>query len=161
MTKQRTLSEAEQAARKKYGGLTAREFRAKNSKFNRPVTTSGSYDVEAIFDGNPVVQTAPFPNDAAAIARFERLSSNPNVLEVRVVQSKDGKRATIFSLKKGGQEFANSKTTTIYREPNGNTMLTMKTIKASPRLTDAFLANKLEAVKHKAEGGQAWWERSA
>lgn len=172
MTKQRQLSEAEQAARAQCGGLTRREWRAKTSKFHRPMTgRSGSFEVAGLFEGNTAEQTDAFPNELAALARFQTLSTNPNLISLNLIENQvirgrndeavGLKGVVLYSLHKYGQEFANSKTVTIYKEPGGNATLTMKAIKASERLSDAYFSNKLEVVKHRAEGGEPWWERRA
>lgn len=175
MAKQRTLSEDEQKARAKRKGLTRREFNAQHSKFvNKPPKTSaGDFEVVAIFDGNPAPQTAPFPNESAALARFERLLTNPNVMDLRVIQNKvvtipernvsELRRVALYTFQRGGnQEFANSKTEILWRQrgSNGSTF-SEKHIWQSPKLQKAAVNGELEVAKWLVHGGQAWWERRA
>lgn len=121
MTKTRTLSEAEQKARKKYEGLTRRQYNATEGRHakHRRKSRNGSFEVVALFVGKTVPDTAPFPNEAAALARFDRLSTNPALLNVKVVEHRDvfnadnvllGKRSeTLYALTTMAQEFANSR----------------------------------------------------
>lgn len=172
MSKTRQLSEDEQKARAKRKGLTRREFNAQHSKFagkTKVTATSGSFEVAALFDGNPVVQTAPSPNLEAALARFIRLSSNPDAISLRLIENKvrqglDDKPAglrqeVLYSLLRGGrQEFANSTVETLWSRPNGNTNYSQKQIKQSPKLLEAFVSGELVIAKQLVSGGSAWWE---
>lgn len=171
MAKTRQLSEDEQKARQtRYGGMTRREFNAKHQRPRREAARSGSFEVVVIFDGNPVPQTAPFPNESAALARFDRLMSNPDVLNLKVVENKtvydaSGKavglrQVALYSFQRGGsQEFANSKRETLWRRKGGNSSFTNKQIHASPALLKASFAGELEIAKTVYYDGQAWWER--
>lgn len=170
MAKQRTLSDAEQAARKKRNGMTRREFNAKHSKFaNRaPKAENGSYEIVALFDGNPVPQTAPFPNVAAALARFERLSTNENIQSLKLIENRTAydnngnavglRQSVLYSLVKTGQEFANSRIEALWRKKGGNSILKEKAVFASPSLTKAAANGELELFKFIAVGGNPWWE---
>jgi hypothetical protein len=106
MTKQRTLTEAEEKARKKYGGLTRRDYNAKNSKFaNHRSTVQGNFELVALFHGKPLPDTATFPNEAAVLARFERLCSSPALMAIRVVHHKSNiKPSTIYSFQRYGEQ---------------------------------------------------------
>lgn len=109
MTKQRTLTEAEEKARKKYGGLTRRQYNAQNSKFaNHRQVTQGNFELIALFHGKVTPDTATFPNEAAVLARFDRLRSNPALRAIRVVHRKSNiKPSTVYSFQRfGEQEFA-------------------------------------------------------
>lgn len=109
MTKQRTLSEAEQKARKKYGGLTRREYRAKNSKFaNHRPKSLGNYELIAFFEGNPTPNTVTFPNESASVARYDRLHTNPALRSMRVIRhGSNVKSSAVYSFQRSGpQEFA-------------------------------------------------------
>lgn len=173
MAKTRQLSEAEQKARAiRYGGMTRKEFNARHQRPKAATARSGNFEVVALFDGNPAPQTAPFPNEIAAYERFIRLSSNPNVNDLRVVENRvaydaDGKpiglrRVTLFSLQRfGSQQFANSKTETLWQRKGGNSTFTEKQLRTSPKLMEARNNNELEIAKEIYYGGQPWWERRA
>jgi len=165
-------TEAEFRALEKYKGLTRRAYNAKHSKFANHTASAvnGSFEVVALFEGNPVEQTAPFPNELAALSRFERLSSNPNVLSLKVVQNVpqmiDGKptglrRVALYSLTKSGQEFANSRREILWKQKGGNSVFTEKAIWQSANLTKLAAAGELEVHKFLATGGNAWWEARA
>jgi len=172
MTKQRQLSEDEQKARAKRKGMTRREYNRKHSKFAGRVSSarSGSFEVAAVYEGNPVPQTVPFPNELAALARFDVLRSNSNLLSVKVIENKvrydaSGKanglrQETLYSFVRGGpQEFANSKYETLWGREGGNTTYRYKNIKASPKLLEAFSQGEFKVVKQIAYDGSPWWER--
>lgn len=161
----RQLSEAEQIARNKYNGLTRRQYNAEHGKFSKankaPKARVGSFFVVALFDGNPVPQQAPFPNDLAALARFEKLMTNPNVMELKLIESPPkSKTSTLYSFQRSGaQRFANSTVETLYAAKGDNTLLSMKAIKQSDKLLDKFYNGEITAVKEYWSGGSAWWER--
>lgn len=181
MAKTRQLSEPEQKARSKRDGLTRRDYNAKHSKFAKqaPKTEAGDFEIVATFVGNPVPQTAPFPNLAAALARFSRLGGddsnkgNPDILDLRIIQNKvirndkgevvELRREAIYGFQRGGnQEFANSKVETLWKQSGSNgATLSMKQIRQSPKLTVAYTNGELEIAKQVVTGGQAWWERRA
>lgn len=109
MTKQRTPTEAEEKARKKYGGLTRREYNAKHSKFaNHRPTVQGNFELIALFHNKLMPDTATFPNEAAAVARFDRVLGSPALMAVRVVHHKSNiAPSTIYCFQRfGAQEFA-------------------------------------------------------
>ena len=175
MAKTRQLSEDELKARAKRKGLTRREFNAQHSKFafKKPTTSAGDFEVVAIFEGNPAPQTAPFPNEAASLARFERLMSNPAVLDLKVIQKQVVvipergvsmlRRVALYSFQRGGnQEFANSKTEILWKlkGTNGATF-SDKQLWQSPKLAEAAIRGEIEVAKWLTHGGQAWWERRA
>lgn len=171
MSKQ--LSEAEQKARVKYKGLTRRQFNAEHSKFanHRPKSEDGSFEIVALFSGNPVPQTAPFPNEAAALVRFEMMRRNPAVHTVKVVKNvvnynADGRPTgmrpvVLYSLHRSGQEFANSKVETLYRRPGGNDVFNMRHILTRPDLIQLHQAQQLEVAKRIITGGTPWWASKA
>jgi hypothetical protein len=171
--KQRELSEAETKARKKYDGMTRRQYNRTKGKFANlePKSENGSFEVVTVFDGNPVEQTAPFPTMAAALSRFEKLSTNPNIRTLKVVknvvtfnskgEATGMNRVAIHTLHRLGQQFANSRLETIYRRPGGNETLTLKAIKGSPRLYELYATGQLEVVKQVATGGHPWWSQRA
>lgn len=95
---------------------TAKQRRARTSKFNSldPHARAGNFEISAIFHGNPTPQNAPFNNLGAAIGRLQRLSTNPDLRVVKIIEHKTGetgKRAeTIHQfVRSGPQEFANGK----------------------------------------------------
>lgn len=101
---------------------TARQRRARTSKFNSldPHARAGSFEISAIFHGNPSPQNAPFSNLGAAIGRLQRLSTNPDLRVVKIIEhvtvrdakgNQSGKRAeTIHQfMRVSPQEFANGK----------------------------------------------------
>lgn len=162
--RQRELREDEIAARKRYGGMTRRQYNATKRPTYTPKGRTGSFVVRAIFRGNPQPQEAPFPNESAAVARFERLSTNESALSISVIETKidnngNKRQNVLYSLLRLGQEFANSKIETLYR--NGDTVVGLKAIKASPKLFDAYNNGNLEVHSYSAYGGEAWWERRA
>lgn len=101
---------------------TARQRRARTSKFNSrdPHARDGSFELAAIFHGNPQPQTAPFNNLGAAIGRLQRLSTNPDLRVVKIIEhitvrdhqgNQSGKRTeTIHQFMRADyQQFANGK----------------------------------------------------
>lgn len=100
---------------------TARQRRARTSKFNRrdENARTGSFEIMALFDGNPKPQSAPFPNLSAALARFDRLSTNPALTVVKLIEfttlrgaddNQAGTRINVLhQLNRTHQEFANGK----------------------------------------------------
>lgn len=95
---------------------TARQRRARTSKFSSldPHARAGSFEIAAIFHGNPQPQMAPFNNLGAAIGRLQRLSTNPDLRVVKIIEyvsSGSGKRAMPIHqfMRAGYQEFANGK----------------------------------------------------
>lgn len=169
----RQLSEAEQKARDKRGGLTRRQYNAANSKFanHRPKSENGSFEVVALYNDNPAPQTAPFPNEASALARFDTLRKNPDAYYLRVVKNEviygaDGRpsgmrQVTLYSLHRSGQEFANSRVETLYRRQGGNDVFGMKHILSTPDLTALALVGQLEVAKKIIRGGTPWWASRA
>lgn len=98
---------------------TAKQRRARISKFNSldPHARNGSFEISAIFHGNPSPQNAPFTNLGAAIGRLRRLYTNPDLRVVKIIEhttvrdasgNQSGKRAeTIHQFMRSGyQEFA-------------------------------------------------------
>ena len=92
---------------------TARQRRQRTSKFANhvPKKKGSSFEIAAIFEGNPQPQTAPFPNLAAALARFVRLSTNPALQTVKLIEysfnNETGKRVNVLhQLTRQVQEFA-------------------------------------------------------
>lgn len=171
MSKQ--LSEAEQKARVKYKGLTRRDYNAAHSKFanHRPKSEDGSFEVVAMFNGNPAPQTAPFPNEAAALARFDMLQKNPAIYNLKAVKNvvaynADGRPTgmrpvTLYSLHRSGQEFANSKVEVLYRRPGGNDVFNTRHILTRPDLIQLYRAGQLEVAKRVITGGTPWWKSKA
>lgn len=162
--RQRELREDEIAARKRYGGMTRRQYNASKRPAYTPKSRTGSFVVRAIFRGNPKPQEIPFPNESAAVARFERLSTNENALSVSVIETRldsrgNKRQSVIYSLLRLGQEFANSKVETLYR--SSDSVVGLKAIKASPKLLEAYCNGNLEVHSYLAYGGEAWWERRA
>lgn len=100
---------------------TARQRRARTSKFNKRDENArmGSFEIMATFEGNPKPQSAPFPNLSAALARFDRLSTNPALQVVKLIEfttmrdSNDNQAGTrinvLHQLNRTNQEFANGK----------------------------------------------------
>lgn len=95
---------------------TARQRRARTSKFSAldPHARVGSFEISAIFHGNPSPQNAPFNNLGAAIGRLQRLSTNPDLRVVKIIEhitDKSGKRAATIHqfMRVSPQEFANGK----------------------------------------------------
>ena len=95
---------------------TAKQRRARTSKFNSldPHARAGSFEIAAIFHGNPQPQMAPFNNLGAAIGRLQRLYTNPDLRVVKIIEhitSESGKRAeTIHQfMRSAPQEFANGR----------------------------------------------------
>lgn len=163
--KTRKPSEAELKAYAKRGGLTRRAFNASKRKPEAP--RRGAFQVVALFDGNPVPQTADFPNEAAALARFDRLASSPNLKNIKVVEFRtmvDDKgnvtskqQLALFSFTKLGQVFANSKFETLYQRKGGNgPVLTLKALRDMDADPAAY-----EVYKQVAYDGSPWWERRA
>lgn len=163
-------SEAKKAALIKYDGLTARQYRAKHSKHakHHPKSESGNFLVQSLHVGNDAPQTTNFPNIDAALARFIRLSSADNLISVKVIKpvviygpnnAAIGTRDVVlyaYTKAVNGQQFCNSKSVTLYKD--GNSILSMKAIKNSERLTDKLYNGQLEVHSERFEGGQAWWE---
>ncbi len=167
------LSESEQKARVKYKGLTRRQFNSQYSKFagHRPKSENGSFEIVALFNGNPAPQTAPFPNEAAALTRFDVLRGNPAAHSIKIVKNvveygADGRAkglrpTTIYSLTRSGQEFANSKVELLYRRKGGNDVFNMKHILSRPELAQLMLRGELEVAKRIITGGTPWWASKA
>lgn len=99
---------------------TARQRRARTSKFRDFNARDGSFEISAVFDGNPMPQNAPFTNLGAAIGRLQRLSTNPDLCVVKIIEhvtvrdakgNQSGKRAVTIHqfMRSGPQEFANGK----------------------------------------------------
>lgn len=101
---------------------TARQRRARTSKFNSrdPYAREGSFEIVALFHGNTTPQSAPFSNLGAAISRLRKLSTNPDLRVVKLIEhvtvrdakgNQSGKRAdTIHQfMRSGPQEFFNDK----------------------------------------------------
>jgi len=95
---------------------TAKQRRGRTSKFSSLDlhARAGSFEISAIFHGNSSPQNAPFNNLGAAIGRLQRLSTNPDLRVVKIIEhvtSKSGKRAeTIHQfMRTGYQEAANGK----------------------------------------------------
>lgn len=166
--KARTLSEPEQQARKKRDGLTAREFRAKHSKFKHVTTKNdvGSFEVQVLMYGNDLPQTAPFNNRHAALARFEKMTTNPNVSVVKLVQytmaaTGESKKNVLLQVVKTNQTFANSKTEIFYRRKGSNDLFGKSAIEKQPALQKLYLEDALEVARYASVGGHPWWERRA
>lgn len=164
----RQLSEPEQAARDKRGGLTARQYRQKHSKFALPKGRAGEFEIITLIDGANAPQMARFNNEIPALIQFEKLLSNPELRSVKLVEIKTifldtGKVVrpeTIYQFQRAGnQQYANSKIETLYRRKGGNDVFAMKVIKRSPKLLEAYQNNELEVAKERYVGGEAWWER--
>ena len=163
-------SEAKKAALIKYKGMTRREYNAAFNKFAKQnmKSESGNFLVQSVHIGNDAPQTTNFPNIDAALARFVRLSTAPNLVSVKVIKPVTlyGPNNTVIGIRdevlyafhkaKDGQEFCNSKTVTLYKD--GNSLVSMKAIKGSERLSEALFLGKLEVHSHRSEGGDAWWE---
>lgn len=167
------LSEDEQKARVKYKGMTRREYNAQHSKFanHRPKSEDGSFEIVALYSDNPIPQTAPFPNEAAALARFDVLRASPACQSVKVVKNVvrygiDGKPSglipvTLYSLTKTGQQFANSKVATHYRRKGTTEVFGMDHILRTPELISLSKAGQLEVAKVVITGGKLWWDTKA
>lgn len=111
--RQRELQDYEIVARKKYGGMTRRQYNLRNRPARPAKSAAGSYTVRALFTSSPNPQEAPFPSEAAALARFDRLSTNPALISVSVLIEQTNsngykRQVAIYSLTKTGQEFAGS-----------------------------------------------------
>jgi hypothetical protein len=105
----RKRTPAEHEALKKYGGMTRAQY---NQSQRRPATRTGSYTVRALFAGNPLPQEGSFPSEAAALSRFIRLSSNPDLLFVTILVERTNsngfkRQEAIYSYTRTKQEFAN------------------------------------------------------
>ena len=166
----RALSEAEEAARKKYDGMTRREYKAKHSKFKSDPTTSrkGNFVVAALFYGNDTPQPTSFPVIGAALAHFDKLSKNANVSVLKLIEytpklDKDGnptnesKASVLHQLNKTNQQFANSKVEHIWRRPDALTEYRKKAIENNDDLMRAFLNNGLVLSRSVYYDGNPWW----
>lgn len=168
----RELSDAEKTARKKYNGMTRREYNAKHGKFaklgDRETDTNGQYEVVAMFFGNDKPQSAPLPSLNAAIARFQRLSSNENLIALKliehvVVYDKDGnatgtRPVTLHSFTKTGQEFANSRIEALWRKKTDGSIVKDNLVMKNTALLKSAENGDLELYRFVAIGGQPWWE---
>lgn len=170
--KTRQLSEAEQIARKKYDGMTRREFNATKGKFakQQPKARKGNFIVAALFYGNDTAQPHSFPVYEAALAHFDKLSINANIsvlklIEIVPVIDADGKQTNetkskvLFQLNKTNQQFCNSKEEIIWRMKHGQqTEYRKKAIENSDTLMAAMANNNLEISRIVYYDGNPWWE---
>lgn len=146
--------------------LTARQRRAANSKFKNldPNARKGEFEIEALFFGNDSPDKVNFPNLAAALSHFQKLSVNTNLSGVKLVEYKrnretnDVVRDVLHQLTKTNQTFANSKVEIFYRRPNVKGVFNMTAIKKSPALLRDYMDNKLEVARYMSVGGEPWWE---
>ena len=104
----RKRTPTEHVALKKYEGMTRAQY---NQSQRRPATQTGSYTVRALFAGNPLPQEGSFPSEAAALSRFIRLSSNPDLLYVTILVERTTsngfkRQEAIYSYTRAKQEFA-------------------------------------------------------
>lgn len=95
---------------------TAKQRRARTSKFksNDPHARPGNFEISALFSGTLKPQLAPFNNLGGAIARLQRLLTNPDIRVVKIIEhvtSESGKRAVTIHqfVRAGHQEFTNGK----------------------------------------------------
>lgn len=152
-------------AKTKETQLTARQRRAANSKFNiDPNARKGEFEIEALFFDKDVPDMVTFPNLAAALSHFQKLSVNTNLSGVKLVEYKrnretnDVTRSVLHQLTKTNQTFANSKVDILYRRPNVKGVFNMTAIKKSPALLKDYMDNKLEVARYMSVGGEPWWE---
>lgn len=167
----RELSDAEKTARKKYNGMTRREFNAKHGKFANHVAktdTAGSFEVVAIFLGSEdKPQSAPFPNLDAALSRYNRICSNESLVAVKLVEEvavlMDGKavgtrQRVLHSFTRNNQEFANSRIEALWRKKSDGSLVKEAAALKNPALIKSAAEGGLELYKFVAIGGQPWWE---
>lgn len=150
-----------QAGKDRYGGLTAREYRAKRSKFAKRDENyrKGSFAVAALYFGNDKAQEMPCKDMADALSRFAAVIKNPNVLVVKLIEftnvkdSNQPRAAVLHQFHKTNQQFCNSKVEYIWRIPGSMTLLTDEGVKKQQ-----VHPNNLELARTNYTGGNAWWE---
>jgi len=150
-----------EAGKKRYDGLTAREYRQKHSKFAKRDGNyrPGSFAVAALYFGHDKAQEMPCKDMADALSRFAAIIKNPNVLVVKLIEftaikgSNESKTMVHHQYHKTNQQFCNSKVEHIWRIPGSLTLLTDEGVKKQQVHT-----NNLELARTVYTGGQPWWE---
>ena len=146
---------------KKIETQTARQRRAANSKFKNadPNARKGNFEVAGLFYGNDMPQRTPFPNLAAALSHFARLSSNNNISVLKLVEyvpvegSNQPNVKVLHQLMRTNQRYCNSKAEHIWRKPGSATLMTDKAIYNSN-----VDPSRLEYVRTIYSDGRPWWE---
>lgn len=156
----RELTDAEKAARQRYGGLTARQYRAANSKFKNadPNYRKGSFIVSALYYGHDQGQEAPTKTLAEAMAHYAATVKNRNALVVKVIELvKDAEgntvRKVLHQYHNTNMQFINSKKEIIYRVEGTNTLLTEKGV-----VKHQVPYSKLQVARVIYTDGQPWWD---
>lgn len=157
-----------EAAKQRYGGLTAREYRAKNSKFKNadPNYRKGQFIISTLYFGHDQGQDAPCKSLSEAMAHYAATVKNRNALVVKVIEllpdyDKDGKllpkprRAVLHQYHNTNMQFGNSKKEIIYRVEGSNTLLTEKGV-----AKNQVPFSKLEVARVIYTDGQPWWDSS-
>ena len=157
-----------EAAKQRYGGLTARQYRAANSKFKKadPNYREGKFIVSSLYFGHDQGQEAPCKTLSEAMAHYAATVKNRNALVVKVIEllpahDKDGKllpkprRAVLHQYHNTNMQFGNSKKEIIYRVEGSTTLLTEKGVVKSQ-----VPFSKLEVARVIYTEGSPWWDSS-
>lgn len=158
----RELNEAEKKARQRYEGLTAREYRAKHSKFKKadPNYRKGSFIVTSLYYGHDQGQEAPVKTLTEAMAHYAATVKNRNALVVKVIElvkNAEGEtvRKVLHQYHNTNMQFINSKKEIIYRVEGTTTLLTEKGV-----VKHQVPYSKLQVARVIYTDGSPWWDSS-
>lgn len=151
-----------EAAKQRYGGLTAREYRAANSRFKNadPNYRKGSFIVTSLYYGHAQGQEAPVKTLTEAMAHYAATVKNRNALVVKVIElvkNAEGEtvRKVLHQYHNTNMQFINSKKEIIYRVEGSNTLLTEKGV-----VKNQVPYSKLEVARVIYTDGSPWWDSS-
>lgn len=141
--------------RERYGGLTAKEHRAKHSKFKNadPNYRKGQFIISTLYYGHDQGQEAPVKTLSEAMAHYAATVKNRNALVVKVIEVVNGERHLLHQYHNTNMQFNNSKEEIIWRVKDTNITLTEKGV-----AKQGLPYSKLEVARVIYTDGKPWWD---